>query len=119
MTDQLFQERYERLKRFGWLALGGGVLVALFSSIGSIDSPLIRVAMVLGALCIVPALFYVVALTIWHWKSRYKGTHSDLWGVLIVVEVSGWFKLVYLFRHIIPDAQRQGRYSQSDDADGT
>jgi hypothetical protein len=27
------------------------------------------------------------------------------------LEASGWFKLVYFFRHILPDMRRRGRYS--------
>ena len=71
--------------------------------------------MAVGALCVVPAALYLVLLTIWHWKGRYRGTHSSLWGGLLVVETSGWFKLVYLFRHIIPDARNTGRYAKNAD----
>ncbi len=49
--------------------------------------------------------------TIWHWKGRYIGEHSDLWGGLLLVETSGWMKLVYLFRHMLPDLRREGRYA--------
>jgi hypothetical protein len=32
---------------------------------------------------------------------------------LLVFEASGWFKLVYLFRHILPDWRGKGRYSRA------
>ena len=59
---------------------------------------------------VLPAFIYIYVVTIWHWKSRYRGKHSDLWGALILIETSGWMKIVYVFRHIIPDACHTGRY---------
>jgi hypothetical protein len=47
---------------------------------------------------------------LWHWKDRYRGRHSDLWGALLLIETTGWFKLVYLVRHLIPDIRNTGRY---------
>jgi hypothetical protein len=52
----------------------------------------------------------VYVVVILHWKDRYRGRHSDLWGVLILIETSGWMKLVFIFRHIIPDIRHSGRY---------
>jgi len=118
MTDQEFQERIDRLKRFGWLALFGGGLAAMASNVGDLNNPVIPILVFIAFLCVTPAMFYLVALTIWHWKGRYKGGKSDLWGVLLIVEVSGWFKLIYLFRHIIPDAQQRGRYASVPEVDG-
>jgi len=65
-------------------------------------------------LLFVPGAGYLLLVTIWHWKERYRGRHSDLWGGLILLETTGWFKLIYLFRHIIPDARGTGRYAPSD-----
>jgi len=59
---------------------------------------------------IVPGCIYAYVLTIWHWKDRYRGGHSDLWGALILIETSGWMKLVYIFRHVLPDMNHSGRY---------
>ena len=67
--------------------------------------------LLIGVLLFLPGVIYLNLVTIWHWKTRYRGNHSDLWGGLILLETSGWFKLVYLFRHIIPDARGKGRYS--------
>ena len=53
---------------------------------------------------------YTYVVIIWHWKDRYRGKRSDLWGALILVETSGWFKIAYLFRHLIPDMCHSGRY---------
>jgi hypothetical protein len=72
----------------------------------------------LGAVCIVPVAFYLVVLTLWHWKSRYRGDHSNLWGAVLVLETSLLGKLVYLFRHLIPDARKSGRYAASTQGSG-
>lgn len=69
---------------------------------------------VTGVVLFLPGFLYVYVLTIWHWKDRYKGRHSDLWGALLLIETSGWFKLVYLFRHLLPDAMETVRYSDPD-----
>jgi hypothetical protein len=69
---------------------------------------------VTGAVLFLPGFVYLYVLTIWHWKDRYKGRHSDLWGALLLIETSGWFKLVYLFRHLLPDAIETLRYSDPD-----
>ena len=61
-----------------------------------------------------PGAVNLCLVTIWHWKERYRGKHSDLWGGLILIETTGWFKLVYLFRYIIPDARGTGRYASAD-----
>ncbi len=67
-------------------------------------------AVIMALLLIVPAFIYVYVIVILHWKARYRGEHSDLWGVLILVETSGWMKLIYIFRHIVPDMHHSGRY---------
>jgi len=61
----------------------------------------------------VPSGVYLYVMVILHWKDRYRGRHSDLWGVLILIETSGWLKIVYFFRHIRPDMHHSGRYLES------
>jgi hypothetical protein len=68
---------------------------------------------ILAVLLFLPAFAYIYVVIIWHWKDRYRGNHSNLWGALILIEVTGWLKLVYLLRHIIPDMWHTGRYSAS------
>jgi hypothetical protein len=89
------------------MALPGAVLVvvALLTS-----ETLQKCAAVFGVLLIMPAFIYTYVVILWHWKDRYRGKHSDLWGALILIETSGWFKIVYLFRHLIPDMRHSGRY---------
>jgi hypothetical protein len=58
-----------------------------------------------------PCLVYGYVLTILHWKARYRGSHSDFWGIVLLLEVSSWSKLVYLFRHLLPDMRGSGKYA--------
>jgi hypothetical protein len=111
MTDAEFEAKVRLLKRLGWLALVGVTLLAIAFSLGDDQLDPYRALAVVGGLSLVPGLVYLVLLTIWHWKGRYRGVHSNLWGALLVIETSGWFKVIYLFRHIIPDARRSGRYA--------
>jgi hypothetical protein len=69
--------------------------------------------LILGFCAFFPGMVYGYVLTILHWKDRYRGDHSTLWGVLILVETSGWMKIVYWLRHIAPDYRGTGRYRQS------
>ena len=118
MTDAEFHAKYLLLKRLGWLALAGAVLLCTAFALGDDMLRPYDALAVIGAFCVIPALFYLVLFVLWHWKSRYRGSHSNLWGGLLVIETSGWFKLVYLFRHIIPDARKSGRYAASVTAGG-
>jgi len=65
---------------------------------------------IFAALALLPAFAYTYVVILWHWKGRYRGNHSDLWGAILLIETSGWMKLVYLFRHLIPDMRQTGRY---------
>jgi hypothetical protein len=106
MTNK-WDRRFELIRGFGWMALAGFVLLlaAIFTPTDFRPAPLI-----FGARLLVPALIYLYLIVIWHWKDRYRGNHSDLWGALILIETTGWSKLVYVFRHIVPDMRNKGRY---------
>ena len=105
----LWKARFALLKKLGFAILTGLVvlLVGLLAGDGSTKTILITI----GSLAVLPGMIYLLIVTMWHWKARYRGSHSDLWGALLLIEASGWFKLVYLFRHIIPDARQSGRYA--------
>jgi hypothetical protein len=106
MNDK-WATRFELVRGFGWMALAG--IVLLFAAIFT-PSDYERWPLIFGFLLCLPGLIYINLVTIWHWKARYRGNHSDLWGALILIETSGWMKLVYLFRHLIPDMRHTGRY---------
>jgi hypothetical protein len=106
-----FANKFRILVRLAKLALGAiplAVLAAVFHN----HSPWPEVLAALAVLSFLPCFVFAYVLTILHWKSRYRGTHSDLWGVLLLVETSGWSKLIYLFRHILPDIRGSGRYGR-------
>lgn len=111
MHSPLWQSRFQWLLRLGIVAvLGLAILLPCIFMEGMAP----RVLVVTGVVLFVPGSLYLLLVTIWHWKERYRGKHSDLWGGLILLETTGWFKLVYLFRHIIPDARSTGRYASSE-----
>ena len=110
MSESWFARRFEALKWLGYLAFAGVALGVGAFLVGSEGTR--TVLTVLAVLSILPVFVYGMILPIWHWKERYVGDHSDLWGVLLVLEVSSWFKLVYWFRHILADWHGNGRYSK-------
>jgi hypothetical protein len=61
-------------------------------------------------LLMVPCFVHLQLLAVWHWKQRYTGTHSKLWGALFVLEFTGWSKIIYFFLHVLPDRQNQRAY---------
>jgi hypothetical protein len=119
VTDSEFHAKYTFLKRLGWLSLAGIALFGVAIALGDDGLQPYAALAALGGVCIVPIVFYLVILTIWHWKARYRGEHSNLWGAVLVIETSGWARLIYLFRHIIPDARKTGRYAASGASSGT
>jgi hypothetical protein len=106
-----FANKFRILVRLGKMAILG-IPLAILAAAFYDRSPLTEICGFLCALAVLPCFIYGYTLTILHWKARYHGRHSDLWGVLLLVEISGWFKLVYLFRHLLPDMKGQGRYGQ-------
>jgi hypothetical protein len=110
VTDQQFDAHVERVKFWGMLAALGFLGFLAVMALG--DRPLTSLLLAVAFVLMAPFLFYLVILVIWHWKARYRGSHSDLWGALLIIETSGLTKMVYLFRHLIPDARGTGRYTR-------
>lgn len=111
MSDEQLRGRVALLRGLGWIAAAGAVLLIVPSALP--DSTWAGAAFVAGVLACLPAMFYLLLLTLWHWKARYRGVHSDLWGGVLLLETSGLFKLIYLFRHVLPDARGIGRYRRT------
>ena len=86
---------------------GAGLIIVAFLTSETVQ----KWTAIFGILLVLPALVYTTVVIIWHWKDRYRGKHSDLWGALILIETSGWMKIVYLFRHLIPDMRHTGPYT--------
>lgn len=112
MTESWWEQKSATFERLGWPALIGLLLLP-----AGLWFEWIWVTTV-GALLTLPWFVYVYLMTIWHWKARYRGEHSDLWGALLLIEVSGWFKIIYWLRHIVPDWRGRGRYARQRTAAG-
>ena len=108
-----FANKFRMLSRLAKVALLAVPLLVVAAALHS-HSPLPELCGLFAALVALPCLIYGYVLTILHWKARYRGSHSDLWGVLLLLEASGWFKLVYLFRHLLPDMKGRGRYADTE-----
>jgi hypothetical protein len=105
-----FANKFRILVRLAKLALVAIPLLVLALILNN-RSPWAQLCLIGAVVFCLPCFIFAYVLTILHWKSRYRGTHSDLWGVLLLLEASGWFKLIYIFRHIRPDMKGRGRYS--------
>ncbi len=71
---------FELFVVFAWMSLAGFVILFVAFIIGKDNAS--PVAVFCGVLLVAPMLVHGSLLTIWHWKSRYKGPHSKLWGSL-------------------------------------
>jgi hypothetical protein len=103
-----FAKKFSILVRLGWLA---ALSVPLQIATAVLPWRFAKISLVASALMMLPCFIFAYVLTVLHWKGRYRGRHSDLWGVLLLLETSGLFKLVYLVRHIVPDIRGGGRYA--------
>ena len=104
--------RFERIKLLFWIALGCIPFLIAAQFFGA-ETTIRQVLLVIAILLFIPFGIYSYCMIILHWKDRYKGTRSDLWGILLLIETSGWFKLIYFFRHMIPDMRGSGRYTKN------
>ena len=112
MRDPWLSEKITMTKKFGWAGLGGLALIIIGLPLPN-DWLLLRLLLFFSAVVLfIPFVVYINILTIWHWKRRYRGEKSDLWGAILLLETSGWFKIIYWFRHILPDWRGSGRYNQ-------
>lgn len=100
-----FESKWRWLKRFALLALVGTAAVVI-----GVATELVALA-ALGGLSWIPLMFWVAFIPILHWKERYAGHNSTMWGAFLVFEASSWSKLFYWFVHVLPDWRRSGRYA--------
>jgi hypothetical protein len=108
--DEWFEPKWKTLKRFCKLRLIGLAFAGVAMFIPEGDT---RTAAVFFSLTmLMPLLFCQCFVPVLHWRERYKGERINLWGAFLVFETSGWSKLVYWFRHILPDSNRSGRYKE-------
>ena len=103
-----FSLHYKRLIPLSFCTLIGLILALLSAVISQIysSSSLCTALAILGGILALPGFIYMYCLTILHWKHRYSGRHSNLWGIILLIETSGLFKIIYFIRHILPDLLR-------------
>lgn len=106
--DFWLQTKFDWFIVFCWLALAGIVLIMASGFIN--QEQISSTLLITGVILIVPFILHANLLAIWHWKSRYRGSHSKIWGALMLIEISGWLRVIYLLKHVIPDRRNKGRY---------
>lgn len=105
--DEWFSSKWLYMKWFSIMAVVGVGFLALADALE-------RNIVAWGGLLIIPLIFWLVLVPLLHWKDRYIGPKSTLWGALLLIESSGWFKIIYWFRHVIPDWKKSGRYANEE-----
>ena len=103
--SQWFSPTFARLRAFAWLALAGTPLIAVAFALNipALGFPSI--------LLIFPLFVYLALIPVFHWRERYVGQKANVWGAWLVLETSGWSKIYYWYRHVLPDFRAQGRYT--------
>ena len=110
--EEWYKYKFRWLKRFFFSALVGLFAVAI--SFAQPNEAIRSVLGVLTALAIIPLIFMLCFIPVLHWKDRYRGTKSNLWGFFLVFETSGWSKIFYWFMHVLPDKNSEGPYANLD-----
>jgi len=112
--DQKWSNRFANIRVLGWFCVAGLTCLPIgIASYGLFGKNGATIVLIIGLLLFFPPFIYIYAITILHWKDRYRGKHSDLWGIVMFIETSGWSKLVYFFRHLLPDMNNSGRYRRN------
>lgn len=105
--SQWFEPKWKLLRKLRLLVLFALVPVA---AAFALRQPAIAA---IGMLFLLPVLFWLAFMPILHWRDRYRGSHPTVWGAFLAFETSGWSKLIYWFRHLLPDYKATGRYSDA------
>lgn len=104
LRKEWFESKFRLLKKFFYLGLAGVVGLIVCLSTGLENFVVIPIFM------LVPLIFWLAFIPVLHWKDRYKGSHTNVWGCFLVFETSGWSKILYWFMHVLPDRNRSGQY---------
>ena len=106
MKDEIYIDRYNRLKLCFLLAICGGVIALLGLVIlhTTKQNPFF-----FGLILAVPFAFYSYYLALIHWKERYNGQNSVEWAIGFVLTASniGFIILIlYYIYNIFPDMKK-------------
>lgn len=110
--EEWFSGKFRWLKRFFFVSIAG-LICALLGAFAP-NETLSSILVVLGLLAIIPLIFMLCFIPILHWKDRYVGSKSNVWGAFLVFETSGWTKIFYWFVHVLPDKGMTGQYANID-----
>ena len=107
MRNEWFAPKWLWLKRFAIAGFAGLAVICV-----GVVAELPAIAAI-GIITVVPLIFWLAFIPVLHWKDRYIGGRSGVWGGFLAFETSGWSKLFYWFRHVLPDWRRAGRYKDA------
>jgi len=99
----------KKVRLLRWFALAAAIGVVLLI-VGTTYAQW-EAAFIFGLLFVTPFFILATIIPIWHWKERYRGARSNLWGAILVLETSGVVRIVYWIRHVMEDRWGKGRYS--------
>ena len=105
--SEWFEPKWLWLKRFALLA-ALGIGISVFAAYLNL-LPLAGISVLLVA----PLIFWLAFIPVLHWKDRYRGDKSAVWGAFLVFETSSWSKLVYWFVHVLPDWRKSKQYEHA------
>ena len=105
--SEWFESKWRWLRRLALVALIGVAAMVIGAA-----TDVVPLAIV-GGISIIPLIFWVAFIPILHWKERYIGARSTVWGAFLVFETSSWSKLFYWFFHVLPDWRRSGQYADA------
>jgi hypothetical protein len=87
IRDVWLEDRITMTKKYGLAAVAGLALIA-FGFIFKEDFKMLPLIFI-GILMLFLFFIHETVFTVWHWKRRYRGEHSDPWGAIFVIETLG------------------------------
>ena len=106
MQDEIYIDRFNRLKLLLLLGISGALIALLgFVLLHTTKQNPFFVALILA----IPFLFYSYYLALMHWKERYKGQNSAEWAIGFVLTASNLgfiIVILYYLFNIFPDMKK-------------
>lgn len=108
--EDWYPNKFMWLRRFFLAAIIGllGLILGFILPNETLRAVLIGIFLI----ALIPLIFMLCFIPVLHWKDRYIGTKSNIWGFFLVFETSGWSKIFYWFMHVLPDKNKKGPYSE-------
>lgn len=108
--EEWFTEKFSWLKK-SFKAFLIGVPFAIIAAViqNEWTTPVLILPFLFGLIWLIGVLCFIPII---HWKDRYTGQRTNLWGIFLVFETSGWTKIFYWFMHVLPDRKAEGPYAE-------